>query len=451
MRQRCLAVAVALLGGLVAIEGVMAQTLSDVLGEAYTNNPRLQAERARLRATDEEVPQALSNWRPQVVVDGSAGLSSVDRDSGIDTDTEPRDIGVTISQPVFRGFRTVAELRRARNRVAAQRGTLLSTEQDVLNDAVFQFTSVVREQAVLELTRSNEGVLARNLEATQDRFRVGELTRTDVSQAEARLARATADRIQAEGDLEVARAAFKNVVGFAPGNLVAGEEPTGLPATKQDARDSALRNNPAVISAEFSERAARDDIDLIRGELFPTIDLNGRANRSEDVGGDGVGLTTRSTTADLTVPLYQSGEVFSRVRAAKQVASLRIQELAQARRDTENAASDAWDDLATARAQVRAFQAEVDAQTIALEGVTQEQRVGSRTVLDILDAEQELLDAQVNLVRAQRDSVVASFQLLSAIGALTARDLGLPVDVYDFTENFNAVRNRLFGTGIPGD
>ena len=181
MRQRCLAVAVALLGGLVAIEGVMAQTLSDVLGEAYTNNPRLQAERARLRATDEEVPQALSNWRPQVVVDGSAGLSSGDRDSGIDTDTEPRDIGVTISQPVFRGFRTVAELRRARNRVAAQRGTLLSTEQDVLNDAVFQFTSVVREQAVLELTRSNEGVLARNLEATQDRFRVGELTRTDVS------------------------------------------------------------------------------------------------------------------------------------------------------------------------------------------------------------------------------------------------------------------------------
>ena len=206
-----------------------------------------------------------------------------------------------------------------------------------------------------------------------------------------------------------------------------------------------------MISAEFSERAARDDIDLIRGELFPTIDLNGRANRSEDVGGDGVGLTTRSTTADLTVPLYQSGEVFSRVRAAKQVASLRIQEFAQARCDTENAASDAWDDLATARAQVRAFQAEVDAQTIALEGVTQEQRVGSRTVLDILDAEQELLDAQVNLVRAQRDSVVASFQLLSAIGALTARDLGLPVDVYDFTENFNAVRNRLFGTGIPGD
>ena len=451
MRQRCLAVAAALIGGSIAVEGAMAQTLPDVMVEAYTNNPRLLSARAALRATDEQVPQALSNWRPQVIVDGGAGLSSTDRDPGVDTDTEPRDIGITLAQPVFRGFRTVAELRRARNRVAAQRGSLLSTEQGVLEDVVVAFSNVVREQAVLDLTRSNEAVLARNLEATQERFRVGELTRTDVSQAEARLSRATSDRFQAEGDLAVARAQFKNVVGFEPGNLIAAEEPAGLPGGKADAAAAARANNPAVITAEFTERAARDDIGLVQGELFPTIDLNARANRSEDVGGDGVALTTTSVTVNLTVPLYQSGDVFSRTRQAKQTASQRLQDLAQARRDAENRGSDAWDNLQTTQAQVRAFQSEVDAQTIALEGVRQEQRVGSRTILDVLDAEQELLDAQVNLVRARRDEIVTSFQLLSAIGTLTARDLGLPVDVYDFADNFNAVRNRLFGTGIPGE
>lgn len=451
MILRYLAVTAVIVGGLAMAETAAAQTLIDVLGEAYTNNPRLQSERARLRATDEQLPQALSNWRPQVVVDGSAGKQLSQRDPGVNTNTGPRSVGVRLTQPLFRGFRTVAETRRARNRIAAERGSLLSTEQFVLEDVVNAFSDVVRDRAVLELNRGNEAVVARNLEATQDRFRVGELTRTDVSQAEARLARASADRIRAEGNLEVSRAAFKNVVGFEAGSLIAADVPGGLPLTKDTAREAARTNNPSVITAEFFERAARDDIDLVTGELYPTLDLNGSANTATDVAGRNVDSDNQSITANLTVPLYQSGDVFSRVRAAKQTASRLLQDLAQARRDAENDGSDAFDNLDTARAQSRAFQAEVDAQTIALEGVNQEQRVGSRTVLDVLDAEQELLDAQVNLVRAQRDTIVAAYDLLSAVGALTAKDLGLPVELYDFAENFDAVRNRFFGTGIGGE
>jgi TolC family type I secretion outer membrane protein len=304
---------------------------------------------------------------------------------------------------------------------------------------------------VLELNINNERVLARELEATQDRFEVGELTRTDVAQAESRLSRATSDRIGSENDLATSAAQFKNIIGIAPGDLEVPLPPEALlPFSSPDAIDMATTNNPDVISAEFREISATNDVDLIRGELLPEVTLDGVLSVDEDsslVNGD---RNRASITVNLRVPVYQSGSVYSRVREAKQVASLRMFDLADVLREAERAATDSWENLQGSRARAISFQSEVNAQEIALEGVTEEQRVGARTILDVLDAEQELLDARVGLVRAQRDALVDSYDLLSAVGRLTAEDLGLPVEVYDFTRNLDVVRSKLFGTDIGG-
>ncbi len=444
-------VAVLGLGGNAAV----AQTFIDALVLTYNTNPRLESERARLRSTDEQLPQALSNWRPVIIANGDVGLRSTtnnpDDQSSETQNQTPRSVDLTASQPVFRGFRTIAETRRANDNIAAGRADLLATEQDVLFDAVEAYANVVRELAVLELNINNERVLERQLEATQDRFEVGELTRTDVAQSESRLSRATSDRIGAENDLATSVAQFKNIIGIEPVDLETPDPPAeSLPATFNDAVALAVANNPDVISAEFRESSARNDVDLIRGELLPEVTLDGALSAEEDNAFRDGTQTQAQIIANLRVPLYQSGSVFSRVREAKQVTSQRMLELADIRREAERAATDAWENLEGSRASVVSFQEEVRAQEIALEGVTEEQRVGARTILDVLDAEQELLDARVGLVRAQRDVIVDSYDLLSAIGRLTAEDLALPVEIYDFGANTERVRNKLFGTDIDG-
>lgn len=432
-----------------------AQSLDDALIRAYTENPRLRAERARLRSVDEQLPQALSNWRPTVIVNGSAGVATSDRDSptgNTTDDTTPVSADITLSQPVFRGFRTRAETRRANANIAAARADLLSTEQQVLFDVVTAHADVVREQAVLDLNINNERVLERQLEATQDRFDVGELTRTDVAQAEARLARAISDRIDAEDSLANAIADYKAVVGIEPVNPQPASEPADLlPNNRTTAISTAIANNPDVIAAEFREQSATDDVDLITGELLPSVTVDATASRQDEVSGSNIEQDRASLTANLRVPLYQSGSVSSRVRQAKQIASQRLLELIDARREAERAAGDAWESLAASRGRVVSFTSQVRAQEIALEGVTQEQQVGSRTILDVLDAEQELLDARVGLVRAQRDTVFDSHDLLTTLGRLTAEDLALPVEIYDFNTNFDAVRGRIFGTDIRSE
>ncbi|MFQ5973010.1 MAG: TolC family outer membrane protein, partial [Alphaproteobacteria bacterium] len=366
-------------------------TLTDALALAYATNPRLEAERARLRATDEELPQALSNWRPTVTVNSDIGKEYVDNNppdaSGNSDTTTPRAVDLTVSQPLFRGFRTQAETRRAQDNIAAGRADLISIEQDVLFDAVEGFSNVLRERAVLDLQRNNERVLAEQLQATRDRFEVGEVTRTDVAQAESRLSRATSDRIGAENDLETAEAQYKNIIGAEPVELVVPAQPDILPGTLTDVIRGALTNNPDVVSAEFRERSAREDVELVRGELLPEVTLDGQLERSEDRISKNFERDVASVTVNLRVPLYQSGSVFSRVREAKQVASQRLQELADTRREAERAATDAWESLQASEATVVAFQSEVRAQELALEGVKQEQLVGARTVLDVLDAE----------------------------------------------------------------
>ena len=321
----------------------------------------------------------------------------------------------------------------------------------MLLNAATAYMDVWRDQAVVRLNLNNEQVLARELEATRDRFDVGELTRTDIAQAESRLARATAQRIQSEGDLDSSRATFEEVVDIAPGILIQPPQPSGLPANLDEALATAESANPDLKSAVFAEEAARHQVRASIGELLPEVSLTARLRHAEDQTSDNFEVNEARILAVVSVPLYQQGFVSSRVRRDKQIVKQRRIEIDEARRRVLQDTIDAWDGLVTARASVQAFESEVASAEIALEGVREENMVGQRTILDVLDAEQELLDAQVNLARSQRDVIVAAFRTRLSTGSLTAADLALAVEVYDPEADFGAVRDLWYGLHIPGE
>jgi len=429
-----------------------AETLLSALAKAYAANPTLQAARATLRATDEGVAQAVSGWRPSVSVSAttSAKQQETSSSSGNKVDTNPKTLSLAVTQSLYAGGQTTAKILSAENTVRAQRARLQTTEQTVLLNAATAYLNVLRDQAVVELNAKNELVLASQLEATQDRFNVGEITRTDVHQAESRLAGATADRIQAEGTLESSRAAYANLMGVAPELLDAPNLSLPLPTTLDEALDLAEHANPTVVAAAFDEKAAVDNIDSTRGQLLPSVDLSGSASRSLDTVSDNYWANAYEAKVTMSVPLYQSGSVYSQLRQARQTASASRLTTDQTRRDVAEQVRTAWETLASTRARIEAIKTQVLAAETALEGVQREAGVGSRTVLDVLDAEQELLDARVNLVKSQRDETVAELTLLSSIGNLTAADLNLAVDLYDAGGHYHGVRDKWFG-GDVGD
>jgi len=436
-------------------EPVSAQTIEDALAKAYLNNPTLLSSRAGLRSTDESVPQALANWRPSVEITTSAGAEVVSSNTSTGTDRHqsrrPKDLGISLTQPLFRGGRTLAATSAAENEIRAARARLLETEQNILLQAATAYLNVYRDQAVLRLNQNNEEVLQRQLEATRDRFEVGEITRTDVHQAEARLARSKADRIQSAGDLETSRANYLNIVGEpAPETLTLPQRVSDLPASAEEAVRIAVVNNPGVIAAEFDRRSSMDGVDEVWGELLPELELTASSTRDWQTTTENSLRTTHEVTLNLTIPIYQQGDVYSRLRQARQDAAESTLVIDTERRDAAEAGTQAYESLVTARAQVDAFQTQIEASIVALEGVQREAAVGSRTVLDILDAEQELLDSRVSHVRSERDELVAAYELMSALGRLTAKDLGLAVDLYDPREHYNEVRDKWFGGTSAG-
>ncbi|MBI5163345.1 MAG: TolC family outer membrane protein [Magnetospirillum sp.] len=441
---------VAAVGGVAAIGPAGAETLDDVLVAAYGSNPTLMARRARLRATDESVPQALGGWRPTVTFTGEGGRGRYE--SNVSTNREqvrnPKSGTLTISQPLFRGGRTVAATDQAEANVKAERALLEATEQSILLGAATAFLNVVRDEAVLKLSGNNEQVLKRQLDAAQERFRVGEITRTDVSQAEARLNRAIADRVAAEGTLKNSRANFTNVVGRPPDNPQAPTAGTAVPASFDEVMALTLEKNPSVVAADWTARSAKEGVDLVGGELLPTVALNGEYSRGLATSSIGSEVETLEATVSISVPIYEAGATYARLRAQKHTYGQRRIEVDQARRDAGETATRAWEDLLSARARVGAYKTQISASEMALAGVEEEAKVGSRTVLDVLDAEQELFDARVNLVRAQRDELVASFQLKSGLGQMTAAGLSLPVEVYDPLKHYEDVRGQWIGTGV---
>lgn len=434
----------------VAAVPAAADTLQEALAAAYANNPDLRAERARLRATDENVPQALSGWRPTIAATGSIGRERA-RTSLIDEQQlTPAVKQLDVTQPLYRGGRTTAETQQAESQVRAGRAFLNSVEQSVLLGAVTAYMDVLREEANVALTSNNEQVLARQLEATRDRFEVGEVTRTDVAQAEARLSRATADRVAAQGRLGVQRATYARVVGSLPGSLEPAPPLPPLPSTLSAAVEEASTQHPDLEAAQHIEAAARYGVRAATSALLPQVSLVGRILRSDEATLDDVSSRSDSLRAQITIPLYQSGSVASQVRQAKEVANQRRIEIEQTRRAIVEATTQAWEDLQAARERIASTREQVRASEIALEGVRQEAMVGSRTTLDVLNAEQELLDSRVALVAAERDEYVAGFRLLAAIGRLQAARMGLPVDLYDPAVHYRQVRDKWWGWNTPG-
>lgn len=424
-------------------------SLEEALVLAYQNNPTLQAQRAFVRATDEGVNQALSGWRPELdgSVRGNAFWNRRNNDNNEINRRSGYQAQVTVSQNLYSGGQTQAATEEAESNVRAERARLISTEQTVLLNAVTAYMGVFRDRAVLQLNINNEKVLARQLEATRDRFNVGEVTRTDVAQAEARLAGARADRIQAEGDLETSRGVFRQIVGVEAAKLQKPDPALELPTGSEEAIKLATDQNPDVIAAKYDEAAARHNVREVTGELLPRLDLIGQATKGRNQVVLNRDTTDYELRAQLTVPLYQQGAVYSRIREAKQMLAQARMQIEEARRQAVEDATSGWEALATARARISSLKAEVRAAQIALEGVQQEALVGSRTVLDVLDAEQELLDAKVDLVRAERDEIVARFDVLNATGRLTGPALKLPGGYYDTSVHYDQVRRKFFGFG----
>ncbi len=431
--------------------GAQAMTLQEALAAAYTNNPTLLAQRARLRESDEGVPQALSGWRPTVQFTGSAGVQRNEVTGNPERTLTPRTLDLNITQPLYNGGRTVAATSQAENTVRATRALTLATEQQIMLSAVTSYLDVVQNQAVLELSINNEQVLRRQLEATQDRFRVGEVTRTDVSQAEATLATATATRVQAEGTLENTRAAFERFIGEPPGLLEPPKERPVLPTSRAEAATLAARNNPNVVSAQFNEAAARDAVGVVRGQLLPQISIVGDIGKGQETTTQIQNRTsnTASVIARMTMPLYEGGQIYSQTRQANETVGERRSQIDDTRRQTVQTAQSDWETLQANRAQVTALVVSVRANQVAAEGVQQEALVGARTVLDVLTAEQTLFSSRVSLVQAQHNEAVAEFSVAADIGRLTALDLNLPVQPYDFDKHYKAVRNKWIGFGTP--
>ncbi len=452
-----LAISVALASTFGSVGAVQAETLKEAMASAYSTNPQLKAQRASLRASDESVSRARAGYRPTLsgsVTDSrsktSNSSSAVDPDTGaiIQTDTSTsRSMSLTARQSIFSGFSTKSANAQAQFQVKSGRASLQSAEQNVFLDTVTAYMDVLRDQAVLELNENQIQVLERQLQASRDRFRVGEITRTDVAQSEARLERSKSNRLQSVAALAGSRAKYQRVVGSMPAGLSQPKNLPALPSSIDQALDLARNGSPSVAAARFNEMAAQQGIKQAKSALYPSLGLQASVSRSDWTRGpiEGVANTTKSIGLQLSVPLYSGGAEYSDIRRAKALRSQRMLEIEQAERLAIENAFVTWDNMKAASAQIMSSNAQVRANEIALEGVRQEAAVGSRTTLDVLNADQELLDSRVNLIRSQRNEFVAAYQLLASLGQLTAKDLNLDVTVYDPKKNADAVKNKLIG------
>lgn len=424
--------------------------MQSALRHAYIHNPSLMAARSEFRGTQELLPQAHAGFKPTI---GSTATVNKTELAGSNfpgaAGSTSKDVGLSLDQPLFRGGRTFAETSAAEYTIKAQAAILQSAEQSVLLSAATSYMDVLRDQALLDLGVNNRDVITKQLEATQDRFDVGELTITDVSQAKARLARADSDVITARGNLDSSGALFEEVVGMAPVLLEEPELDLALPETLDEATAVAEENNPRVLSAVHAHKAAEDDIDNVYGELLPEIGFFASWNRTFD---PQPGIVDRQTTKSVglsaTLPLYQAGATRSRVRQAKHSANSRYMDILDVKRQVRQEVVSAWAALQTAKSEIRSREAQVEASRLAQEGVKAEAEFGSRTVLDTLDADQEFLDAQVSLVTARRNQVVAKFTLLQTLGLLSAQTLGFQEGGADYQPDLDKLKFKIFDMDV---
>ncbi|MFG1346553.1 TolC family outer membrane protein [Xanthobacter autotrophicus DSM 431] len=430
-----------------------AQTLDVALAQAYVNNPTLNAQRAGTRATDENVPKALSGYRPTLSATASAGPEYARAQaSGITTRGSlwPRSFALTAAYTLFNGFTTANQTRTAESQVRGSRETLRNTEQTVLLNGVTAYMNVIQAIALLDLQRQSLAAFEQELRATRDRFNVGEVTRTDVAQAEARVADAQYQVSQAVANLSSAKATYRQVIGVEPGKLASPRSIEGmLPRDVNGVISNGLASHPAIKASEFAVDAAVFQVKVAEGALMPNVSVQGQLSQAYDQNFATDAYGAAAATVNLTVPIYQGGQEYANIRQTKELLSQARLEV-DVNRDTIRAlAVQYWGALEASKAQILAAQASVAANTLALEGVREEWRVGQRTTTDVLNAQRDLTNSQSALVVAQRDRVVAAYSLISTIGKLDAVSLGLRVNVYNPTTHYNQVRDSWAGVRTP--
>ena len=450
------AVAALMLGSLGATPA-LSDTIEGALIRAYQNNPQLNAQRANVRVTDENVPQALSGYRPRVAVTASAGYQYSDVQSGVpgaitglNGTQVPRAVGATVTQTLFNGQQTANRTRAAEGQVSAAREGLRVLEQSVLLAGATIYMDYLRDSAIVEVQRSNVRVLEQTLKQTRDRFNVGEVTRTDVAQSEAQLAAGRTQQLTAESNLTTTRSNFRRIIGIEPQSLSPGSPVDRfLPSTLPSSIDLALTQNPNVTAAMFGIDVSYLNVKVNEGALFPTLTLQANVQQSYEQTISIPRQFGASAVAQLSVPVYQGGGEYALIRQSKETLSQQRLNLEQVRDQTRASVVTAWGQLQAGRAQVSSAQAQVSASEIALNGVREEARAGQRTTLDVLNAQQALVNARVALVTAQHDRVVASYAVLNSVGRLSPQVLKLATTVYDPSVHYHQVRDSWVGVRTP--
>jgi outer membrane protein len=440
----------------------LADTIEAALVRAYQNNPQLNAQRAFVRATDEGVPQALSGYRPKVAVTASAGYQYTDVHStsggtpdaivrtNIHGANAPRSVGATITQNIFNGQQTANKTRAAESQVSASREGLRVLEQTVLLQGATIYMDYLRDAAIVEVQKSNVRVLEQTLKQTQDRFNVGEVTRTDVAQSEAQLAAGRTQLLQADSTLTTTRSNFRRIIGNEPVALAPGSPVDRfLPATLPAAVELGLIQNPNVTSAMFGIDVSYLQVKVNEGALLPTVNLQASVQQAYEQQMTIYSSFGASAVAQLNVPIYNGGAEYSLIRQSKETLAQQRLVLEQQRDQTRANVVTAWGQLVAGKAQVQSAQAQVTASEIALNGVREEAKAGQRTTLDVLNAQQALVNARVNLVTAQHDRVVASYSVLNSVGRLSPIVLNLPTVTYDPSTHYHQVRDSWVGVRTP--
>jgi outer membrane protein len=441
---------------------VLADTIEAALVRAYQNNPQLNAQRAQVRITDETVPQALSGYRPKVTVTASAGYQYTDTlstqggtpDNVLRTNIHganpPRSVGATITQTLYNGQQTANRTRSAESQVSGAREALRFLEQSVLLSAATTYMDYLRDSAIVEVQKSNVRVLEQTLKQTRDRFNVGEVTRTDVAQSEAQLAAGKTQLLTAEANLTTTRSNFRRIIGNEPQALAPGSPVDRfLPSTLPAAVELGLTQHPNVTASMFGIDTSYLNVKVAEGALLPTVTLQASVQQSYEQSLIQYRSFGASAITQLNVPIYQGGSEYSLIRQSKETLAQQRLVLEQTRDQTRANVVTAWGQLVAGKAQVQSAQAQVTASEIALNGVREEAKAGQRTTLDVLNAQQALVNARVALVTAQHDRVVASYSVLDKVGRLSPQVLNLATTVYDPSVHYHQVRDSWAGVRTP--
>lgn len=431
-----------------------ADTLEQALEKAYKYNPALKAAQAEAQAVDESVALAKSGYRPTLSVNGGYSDKKINTNApgAKPVDGYNRTLAATISQPIFSGFRTINSVKSAKNYVKASQASLMSAEQGVLLQAAVAYLDVLQDEAIVKLQKNNEKLLKKELDETKERFKVGEVTTTDVSQAEASYASAQSQRISAEGNLEASKAVYKQVIGVNPSNITAPHNiEKNFPKSLDAALSYAREHSYSLEAARYNLKAKKYDVNANKGELLPSVDAYAQAGRIKTQNYMYDKNPTNNEVelgVNFSMPIYNAGSSRAKIRQSKYYQQQAQENLLNTEDALRADVTSAWEYLSASKARIDSVKAQIKAYQVALNGVREEEALGNRTVLDVLNQYQYLLNSEVEEVTTKHDYYVSGLTLLQAMGKLTAKDLKLNVDLYDADANYKKTSGKWLSTGI---